>query len=117
MFDWAYSKICYYTGKKENEGWTETAINMIKEEDETLRDALIKKGVKFVNRKFILGPYQIILDDIKNIGISAYQKKSSTTIALDFITLASDIYSYGTAGALTREMLLASLGPTMTMRD
>ena len=41
MFDWIISKI-----KKENQSWNEAFINMIKEEDETLSDSLIKKGIK-----------------------------------------------------------------------
>ena len=105
MFDWVISKI-----KKENQSWNETFINMIKEEDETLSESLIKKGIKFVRRTYlsprtVLGPYFIIMEDIDDIATSAYNCKK-TGVAIGIVTLASDICTYGTAGGFTRATLL-----------
>ena len=105
MIDWVISKI-----KKENQSWNEAFINMIKEEDETLSDCLIKKGLKFVRRTYLsprtfLGPYFIIMEDIDDIAASVY-KCEKTGVAIGIFTLASDICTYGTAGGLTRAALL-----------
>lgn len=98
---WYYSKFCSLTGKKEDKTWNQTFANMIKEEDESWMYSLTKKGAK-MGYKMIYAPLTIATD-IVEIAVSAY-KHEKKQVAIGLFTLATDIYSYGSAGAITKEI-------------
>ena len=94
-------QICSLTGKKEDKTWNQTFANMIKEEDESWVYSLTKKGAK-MSYKMIYAPLTISTDVVE-IAVSAY-KHEKKQVAIGLLTLATDVYSYGAAGAITKEV-------------
>ena len=98
---WFYSKFCSLIGKKKDKTWKETITNMIKEEDESWVYALSKKGAK-MGYRMISTPLNIATDVVE-IGVNAY-KQEKKQVAIGLVTLVSDVYTFGTAGAITKEV-------------
>jgi len=98
---WYYSKFCSLTGKKEDKTWKQTVSNMIKEEDESWGYALTKSGFK-MGYKMIYAPLTIATDVVE-IAVSAY-KHEKKQVAIGLVALATDVYTYGAAGSITKEV-------------
>ena len=75
---------------------------MIKEEDESWVYSLTKKGAK-MSYKMIYAPLTIATDVVE-IAVSAY-KHEKKQVAIGLLTLATDVYSYGAAGAQQKRSL------------
>ena len=63
--------------------------------------SLTKKVAK-MGYKMIYAPLTIATDVVE-IAVSAY-KHEKKQVAIGLVTLATDIYSYGSAGAITKEI-------------
>jgi hypothetical protein len=88
---WYTSKICDMAGKKDEESW--------------LYFLTKKTAITSVNMaaRMVSTPVTIC-KDIGDIAVSVYNDQKAG-VALGIITLASDIYSCGTAGAITRTII------------
>lgn len=63
--------------------------------------SLTKKGAK-MGYKMIYAPLTIATDVVE-MAVSAY-KHEKKQVAIGLVTLATDVYTFGTAGAITKEI-------------